>query len=86
MVASQHGDVLRESLRDDLAIKWIGLIRRQGEQTKRVLGGVGQDTKAKILDGLPNCTVGELEFSSRPLDGDFRERYCAELQDIGRIL
>ena len=82
MVASEHGDVLRESLRDDLAIKWIGVVRGQGEQTKRVLGCVGQDTKAKILDGLPRCAVGELEFPSRALDGDFRERYYAELQDI----
>jgi len=86
MVASDYGDVLRESLCDDLAIKRIGVVRRQGEQTKRVLGCVGQDTKAKFVDSLPRCTVGELEFSSRALDGDFRERYGAKLQDIRRIL
>jgi hypothetical protein len=86
MVASEHGDVLRESLRDDLAIKRIGVVRRQSEQTKRVLGSVRQDAKAKLLDSLSRYIGGELEFSSRTLDGDFRKRYCAELQDIRRIL
>jgi hypothetical protein len=52
MVASEHGDTLRESLRDDLAIKRIGVVRRQSEQAKRVLGSVRQDAKAKLLDSL----------------------------------
>jgi hypothetical protein len=79
MIASEHGEVLSEGLRDDLAIKRIGVVGRQSEQTKRVLGCVGQDTKAKLLDRLSRYAVGEPQLSSRALDGDFRERYCAEL-------
>jgi len=64
VIAREHGNVLRESLRYDLAVKWIGVVRRQAKQTKRVLGCVGQDPNPKFLDSLPRCTLGELEFSS----------------------
>jgi hypothetical protein len=48
-VASHDGDVLAQSLRDDLAVEGIRVLKRQIEQTKGMPDCVGQRLKIQIL-------------------------------------
>ena len=67
------GNILGESLGDDLTVEGIAMVEREIKKTPRVFRGAGEDADEQIVEAGPDRAGSELKFADVELNGDFSD-------------
>ena len=85
LVGRHYGNIFTQRLSDELAVEWVGMMRRHFEEAKGVIRGVGQYSDAEVVDGALYVIERKFEFATGGFNGDFGKRNGAEFSSVFRI-